>query len=89
MLDQDLDLSAAVKLTRGTGCRALAGFTTFLGRQLAPNATPPMTHAAAALSYDQGADGFGAKTLIWHQISHTYKNNTGKHQDDFSPVMMS
>ena len=65
MLDQDLDLSAAVQLTRGTGCRVLAGFTSFLGRQLESNATPPMTHAAAALSYDQGADGFGVCSGAW------------------------
>ena len=42
LFDQDLDLSAAVRLTRGTGCRVLAGITSRLGRQLESTATAPM-----------------------------------------------
>ena len=65
MFDQDLDLSAAVRLTRETGCRVLAGVTTYLGRQLESTATAPMVWAAAALAYDKGADGFGLSSGGW------------------------
>ena len=65
MFDQDLDLSAAVRLTRGTGCRVLAGITSSLGRQLESTATGPMVWAAAALAYDKGADGFGLSSGGW------------------------
>ena len=65
MFDQDLDLSAAVRLTRGTGCRVLAGITSYLGRQLEGTATSPMVWAAAALAYDKGVDGFGLSSGGW------------------------
>ncbi len=65
MFDQDLDLSAAVALTRGTGCRVLAGITSYLGRQLESTAPAPMVWAAAALAYDKGADGFGLSSGGW------------------------
>ena len=65
MLDQDLDLRPAVELTRGTNCRVLMGFRGYLGRQLESHATAAMTHAAAALGYEQGADGFGLCDGMW------------------------
>jgi hypothetical protein len=65
MVDQDLDLSRAVALTRRTECRVLAGFSDTLGRQLQQYATPPMIWAAAANAYDQGADGFGLIDEHW------------------------
>ena len=65
MLDQDLDLTAARELTRGTECRVLAGFEGTLGRQLESSATGPMTWAAAANAYARGADGFGLCEGMW------------------------
>lgn len=65
MLDQDIDLAAAVELTRGTPCRVLSGFEGSLGRQLESNATAPMIWAAAANAYDRGADGFGICEGMW------------------------
>ena len=65
MLDQDMDLAAAVKLTRGTQCRVLAGFEGNLGRQLESSATAPMIWAAAANAYDRGSDGFGICEGMW------------------------
>ena len=64
-LDQDLDLSPVIEQTRGTQCRVLAGFTTYLGRQLEHSATAPMIWAAASLAYDRGADGFGLCNGAW------------------------
>ncbi len=58
-MDQAADISAAVKLTRGTNCRVLAALNDTMGRQFERYATAPMTWAAAANAYDQGADGFG------------------------------
>jgi hypothetical protein len=63
--DQDLDLDAALQLTRGTACRVLAGFASPLGRQLENTATPSMIWSAAALSYHKGADGFGLCSGMW------------------------
>ena len=65
MLDQDMDLAAAVKLTRGTECRVLAGFEGNLGRQLESSAPAPMIWAAAANAYGRGADGFGICEGMW------------------------
>ena len=65
MLDQDLDLAPAVKLTRGTQCRTLAALTTYLGRTPHKNATPPMIWAAAANAWDRGADGLGIADGMW------------------------
>ena len=65
LLDQDLNLSPAVELTRGTECRVFAAFTDYLGRQLEKNATPPMIWAAAANAYDRGVDGFGICSGMW------------------------
>ena len=65
MLEHDVDVVTAVQITRGTSCRVLAGFEGGLGRQLESNATPPMTWAAAANAYDQGADGFGLCEGMW------------------------
>ena len=64
-LDQHLDLRPTVELTRGAGCRVLMGLRGTLGRQLASSATPPMIWAAAALAYEQGADGFGLCDGMW------------------------
>jgi len=58
-MDQAPDISAVVKLTRGTNCRVLPALNDTLGRQFEQYATAPMTWAAAANAYDQGADGFG------------------------------
>ncbi len=65
LLDQHLDLRPAVELTRGAGCCVLMGLRGTLGRQLASSATPPMIWAAAALAYEQGADGFGLCDGMW------------------------
>lgn len=58
-MDQAPDLSAVVRLTRNTDCRVLAALNDTLDRQFERYATAPMTWAAAANAYDQGADGFG------------------------------
>lgn len=58
-MDQAPDISMAVQLTRDTKCRVLAALNDTLGRQFERYATAPMTWAAAANAYDQGADGFG------------------------------
>ncbi len=65
MHDQDIDLSWAVQLTRGTSCRVIAACHSGLNRQLAKNATQPMIWAAAANAYAQGADGFGLDHPHW------------------------
>ena len=65
VLDQDVDVSPAVELTRDAPCRVLAGFTTHLGRQLAREATQPMIWGAAANAYARGADGFGICNAMW------------------------
>ena len=64
-MDQALELRPAVAATRGTGCRVLMGFRGNLGRQLENSATAPMIHAAAALAYEQGVDGFGLCDGMW------------------------
>ena len=64
-MDQDFDLSDAVKLTSETECRVLAAFRNHLGRQLKQYATPPMIWAAAANAYAQGADSFGIADACW------------------------
>ena len=64
-MDQDVDLSDAVELTRGTQCRVLVAFRTSLGRQLHQWATPTMIWAAAANAYAQGAHGFGLGDACW------------------------
>ena len=64
-LDQDVDLSAAVKLARGTGCRVYSVFHNGLGRPLARYATPSMIWAGAANAWDQGVDGFGIGDHLW------------------------
>ncbi|MCH2213122.1 MAG: hypothetical protein MK110_17590 [Fuerstiella sp.] len=58
-MDQAPDISEIVRLTRGTSCRVLTALNDTLGRQFEGYATAPMTWAAAANAYDQGADGFG------------------------------
>lgn len=64
-LDQDMDITDAVALTKGTECRVLVGLASSLGRQIEKIATPPMTWAAAAMAYDRGADGFGFASGMW------------------------
>ena len=64
-MNQDLALSEAVRLTRGTECRVLASFSNTLNRQLIRYASPPMIWAAAANAYAQGADGFGLGDAHW------------------------
>lgn len=59
LLQQDIDLSTVLEVTRDTSCRVLAGLTGYLGRPLEKSITPEMLWTAAALTYDQGADGFG------------------------------
>ena len=58
-LDQDLSLSMAVSLARGTPCRVLATTGSTLGRKLNSKPNEKMIWAAAANAYQQGADGFG------------------------------
>ena len=65
LLDQHLELQPAVELTQGKDCRVLMGLRGTLGRQLESSATPPMIWAAAALAYEQGADGFGLCDGMW------------------------
>jgi len=65
MLDQDVDIAAALNAVKGTGCRVLAGFEANLARQLEGSATAPMTWAAAANAYHRGADGFGLCEGMW------------------------
>ena len=62
---QDLELEAAVALTRGTPCRVLVGCSNLLGRQRHHYAPAPMFWAAAANAYAQGADGFGLANAHW------------------------
>jgi len=64
-MNQDLDLSEAVRMTRGTQCRVLASFCNTLSRQMIRYATPEMIWAAAANAYAQGADGFGLGDAHW------------------------
>ncbi len=64
-MDQDLDLEAVVRLTRGHSCRVLASFCNTLMRQIQKYATPPMIWAAAASAYAQGADGVGLGDAHW------------------------
>lgn len=65
MVDQDMDLAPVVRLTRGTGCRVLAGFDGNLGRQMESSPTAEMIWAAATNAYDRGADGFGLCEGMW------------------------
>ncbi len=64
-MDQGADLSSATELGRKTGCRVLAGLSAHLGSQLETFATAPMTWAAAANAYAQGADGLGFAQYVW------------------------
>ena len=65
LMDQALDLRPAVSLANDSDCRVLMGFRGNLGRQLESSATAPMIHAAAALAYEQGVDGFGLCDGMW------------------------
>ena len=67
VLDQDLDLSEAVSLCRGTPCRILVGCGPSLGKIREKKATPKMLWAAAANAYMQGAIGFGLNDMIRSQ----------------------
>ena len=67
ILDQDLDLSAVVSLTRDNSCRVLVGCGTTLQRKLKPKATAKMIWGAAANAYHQGAVGFGLNDMIRSQ----------------------
>ena len=62
---QDVDFSAAVKLTRGTDCRVYSVFHNALWRQFARYGTPPMIWAGALNSWNQGVDGFGIGDHLW------------------------
>ena len=80
------DVSDAVKLTRGTACRVLAGLSCNLGRQVKYYATPPMINAAAANAYSQGADGvgfidafFGPNGWPWHSEDYDTIRRLGHH----------
>ena len=64
-MEQDVDLSDAVQLTRGTPCRVVAGMNQMVGRQFHYNASQSMIWAAAANSYHRGADGFAVVTYCW------------------------
>lgn len=65
LMDQALDLRPPVEVAKGSDCRVLMGFRGNLGRQLESSATAPMIHAAAALAYEQGVDGFGLCDGMW------------------------
>jgi hypothetical protein len=65
MLDQDLDLAAALKVAEGSDVRVLAGFEGPLGTVQEKEATPPMIWAAAANAFADGADGFGICMGTW------------------------
>lgn len=65
MLDQDLDLAAALKAAEGSDVRVLAGFEGPLGTTQNQEATPSMIWAAAANAYAGGADGFGICMGMW------------------------
>jgi hypothetical protein len=67
VLEQNLDLSEAVSLARGTPCRVLAGCGTYLGKKREKKATPKMLWAAAANAYQQGAVGFGLNDMLRSQ----------------------
>lgn len=67
VLDQDLDLSEAVSLCRGTPCRILVGCGPSLGKIRAKKATTKMLWAAAANAYQQQAAGFGLNDMIRSQ----------------------
>ncbi len=64
-VDQDMNLAPLLSLTRGTGCRVLAGFDGNLGRQVESGSTPEVIFAAAANAYERGADGFGLCEGMW------------------------
>jgi hypothetical protein len=64
-MDQAIDLSALRGLVRETPCRILVGFAETLGRQLQRGPSASMIWAAAALAYEQGADGFGLCDGMW------------------------
>ena len=67
VLDQDLDLSRAVSLTRGSQCRLLVDCGTSLHKKVAQKATAEMIWAAAANAYHQGAVGFGINDMVRSQ----------------------
>lgn len=64
-VDQDMNLEPLLALTRGTGCRVLAGFDGNLGRQIESSSTPEVIWAAAANAYERGAHGFGMCEGMW------------------------
>jgi hypothetical protein len=64
-MEQDVDLEAAVGLTRGTTCRVIGGMSQIVGRQFHYNASQTMIWAAAANVYRGGADGFAVVTYCW------------------------
>ena len=65
-IDTNVDLTAAVELTRGTDCRVLSACSSLLFGQLEKWATAPMLWGAAANAYAQGADGFGLCVAHWN-----------------------
>lgn len=65
LVDQDIDLAAATRVTKGTPCRVLAGFDGNLGRQIESSPLPEMIWAAAANAYSSGAHGFGLCEGMW------------------------
>jgi len=71
--DQDLDLTAAVKLTRNTSCRVFAAAHSRIGGQLDQKATQAMVWAAAANAYHLGADGFGLDDPHWFSWPWTHE----------------
>ena len=66
LLEQDIDLSAALETRKATSCRVLAGLSGYLGRQLESSVTAEILWTAAALAYDRGADGFGLVNGSFH-----------------------
>ena len=66
LLEQDIDLSAALETRKATSCRVLAGLSGYLGRQLESSVTAEILWTAAALAYDRGADGFGLANGSFH-----------------------
>ena len=64
-MDQDVDLSAAVGLASGSGCRVYSVFHNALGRPFARHGTQPMIWAGALNAWDQGVDGFDIGDHLW------------------------
>ena len=89
VMDQHLDVSKAVQLTRGKSCRVLVECGTTLNKQLEKKPTSKMIWAAAANAYHQGADGFGIKDMIRCQGMHFLDDMPGTMRLLRSPELLA